>query len=86
MSDSEYSKRDMFRLGVKIGFMLMLAVWTLVMMIHPDGSDTESYGPSVVSVYRGVGLCLAWLWLWGGNIYIWTKHLVNYVYVCEFKP
>ena len=66
--------------------MVMLAVWSLVLLIHPDPNDTEVYGPSVIAVYRAVGLCLIEVWLWGGNIYIWTKYRVNYVYVCEFNP
>jgi hypothetical protein len=37
-------------------------------------------------VYRGMGSLIAWLWLWGVCLFVWTHARINYLFMLELDP
>jgi hypothetical protein len=44
--------------------------------------DDAVVGP----IYRSLGLLIVAIWMWGVNVYYWTKHRISYVFIFEFNP
>jgi len=87
VSSPEYRPNEMFRLGVKIGVVVLLACWNLFALVYPaEGTAADARSPSVIPIYRCCGLLLVYVWFWGLNVFIWTRYRVNYVFVFEFAP
>mmetsp|Transcript_24061 Transcript_24061/g.38821 ORF Transcript_24061/g.38821 Transcript_24061/m.38821 type:complete len:676 (+) Transcript_24061:242-2269(+) len=86
MTQGSYSKDDMCWLGIKIGIVISLVFWNLFnLVVSPDLHITpgmEVYIP----LYRAVGLLISLIWMWGFNIWIWSKYRVNHVFIFEISP
>jgi len=39
----------------------------------------------VLRVFRFFGLVVLMLWLWGVDMWIWTKYRINYAFIFEFN-
>uniref|UniRef100_A0A7S2TPH6 EXS domain-containing protein n=1 Tax=Lotharella oceanica TaxID=641309 RepID=A0A7S2TPH6_9EUKA len=39
-----------------------------------------------VPLYRAVALCVSLVWLWGLNIWTWSRYRVNHVFIFEISP
>jgi hypothetical protein len=37
-------------------------------------------------IYSGLGLTLFFVWLWGVNVYVWTRYRISFVFIFEFNP
>ena len=82
-----------FQLGIRIGFLLLLFCWTIWDIIvdsymRPVNEQT-TWVQSVLPVYRGIGCCVIFGWLWSVQLYIWSKYKIKYLYlfgVSNIKP
>lgn len=77
----EYS-RDAMRLGYRAGVAAMLAVWVLwdcVEVVDGKGSHTKESVASKPAwpVFRLCGELVAWHWMWGLSLQVWSEHRVN---------
>lgn len=95
LSEAEYGRTDALRLGIKLGAILLMAVWLLLHFIDPGPNakipgrppmqpDLELY--PVIPVYRSLYLVVFAIWLWGLCVWMWTKFRISYVFVFEFNP
>ena len=82
-----------FRLGVRVGMLIMLIVWVLFVSAfgitkpHKKGQGGVAlYKLGMFQVYRGIGCLLLGMWLWGTCIYVWNQGRVNWVYIFELDP
>jgi xenotropic and polytropic retrovirus receptor 1 len=84
LTESAYSATDTMRLHTKFGIVAVLALWSAVFLL--DHLYNKSVHDAFFPVFRGVGLLIVQMWLWGISIYYWTKYRVNFVYIFEFNP
>jgi hypothetical protein len=100
LTSSEYSSPEYLRLGVKIGLclgLLLVAIAGVLELrsLNADGMDLKTkqktlglgfYASGYLPVYRGVGFLVVLCWLWGLNVYVWSKFRINYVFIFRFDP
>lgn len=87
LSEAEYDRADTFVLGLKIGIVIMLIIWNIMILIRPAENmmTIRSLG-SVAPVYRSLGLLLVLLWLWGIAVAIFDYWRISYVFVFQINP
>jgi len=73
----------MFQIGLKVGIICALASWVAFSLLGKNGGSLPHH---CLYVYRGIGCMIYGFWLWGVDVYIWTKWSVNYSFVMEFNP
>jgi len=86
MAQGSYGKNDMLWLGFKIGIVLMLVFWNLFNLVVSPNLHIKEGMEVFIPLYRAVGLIVSLIWMWGFNIYIWTKYRVNHVFIFEISP
>lgn len=62
-----------FHLGMRTGIVLIVFVWMLWDCIVDDSRHHNLWLSPVFHLYRGVGVLILLVWLWGCNVWIW-KH------------
>ena len=75
---------QMLHIGMRIGVVLVLALWTL--WDTAMDASRESLPSEVVRVYRGLSCFVLAYWCWAGTVYMWHSAHVNYVYLFELDP
>jgi hypothetical protein len=75
---------QMLHIGLRIGVVLVLALWTL-WDASMDASE-QSMPTEVVRVYRGISCFVLAYWCWAATTYMWHSAHVNYVYLFELDP
>eukprot|EP00128_Syssomonas_multiformis_P017155 Colp12_sorted_trinity150504_noHs@11421 len=87
MKQKEHTDWDLIRLGFKTGLLVPLIAWIITVALKPykdaDPADDVQY---MRPVYISVGMLIFMVWLWGVNIWVWTRARVNYVYILELDP
>jgi len=73
----------MFKVGLKMGFIAALGSWVIFSFLT---NNIKSFPHHCIYVYRGIACVIYGFWLWGVDVYIWTKWCVNYSFVMEFNP
>lgn len=69
-------------MGLKCGLVVGTLSWSIVL-----GVTTKSKLPyPPFFIYRTCAAIVAWLWIWSGLVFIWTKYRINYVFIFEFEP
>ena len=86
ISWSKWSASASFMVGLKIGVLLGLIVWTVLALATLSEENKSQLPENAVYSYRAVGCFLAFLWFWSGDVYIWSKYRINYVFIFEFEP
>jgi EXS family len=82
----------MFDAGVRVGVMLILATWlgwnVLVDIVQPTPGENASAAAvhAAAPVFRGVGCLILVVWLWGAQLWVWTKAHVNYMLLFDSDP
>lgn len=62
--------RYSFNLGMRFGITLALlawAIWECIIM------DTRLWEYAIIQFYRGVGVLISFVWLWGGTVWVWKS-------------
>jgi len=83
LTSSTKNSNRMFQIGLKVGIICALASWVVFSLLKNEGG---SLPPHCLYVYRGIACMIYGFWLWGVDVYIWTKWSVNYSFVMEFNP
>ena len=87
LSEADYDRIDTFFLGLKIGIIVMLLLWNVMVLIRPtDSLVTVQSLAGYAAVYRCTGLLVVWLWLWGCAVLIFDSFRVSYVFVFQLNP
>ena len=86
LSDAEYDQMDTFFLGLKIGIIMMLAVWNLMVLIQPTQLNAVASLSLYAPIYRCTGLLVLWLWLWGVCVLVFDTYRISYVFVFQLNP
>eukprot|EP01112_Ceratiomyxa_fruticulosa_P006437 TRINITY_DN1723_c0_g5_i1.p1 TRINITY_DN1723_c0_g5~~TRINITY_DN1723_c0_g5_i1.p1 ORF type:complete len:618 (-),score=69.73 TRINITY_DN1723_c0_g5_i1:873-2726(-) len=84
----------LFKLGIFIGGSIAFALIMILLFISNPVTSNDSPAQkvhmakfiSVIPVYRVVLIPLIALWLWGLNVYIWTKFRINYILIFGLDP
>jgi len=83
LTASVKNSRRMFQVGLKVGIICALASWVVFSLLE---TNRGSLPHQCLYVYRGIACMIYGFWLWGVDVYIWTKWSVNYSFVMELNP
>jgi len=50
-----------------------------------EGEDVLKQSRQMLIIFRSLGCVFLMLWLWGADLYVWTKKRVNYVFIFEMN-
>ncbi len=81
MAWSKWSVSSSFKVGLKIGCLVGLIGWTVTALYSAKGLPTNA-----LYSYRCLGCFLCLLWFWSGDVYVWSKYRINFVFIFEFIP
>jgi len=78
-----------FRLGLRVGVMVMLVCWVLWdcvidSKLHP--SSSSFWMDAVLPLYRASGLLILCYWCWGVCVMVWHRKRINHLYLMDLKP
>ena len=76
--------KALFWMGAKCGIMVALMVVTVVILVF--GHSDLLNMPSVVYIYRSLGVLLALIWFWSIDVYIYSSKRINYSFIFELDP
>jgi len=71
-----------FWIGLKMGIILSLGSWVFYGMFY----ENQTVPHHCIYVYRSFACLVYGLWLWGFNVFIWTKYRINYAFAMDFDP
>eukprot|EP01122_Echinamoeba_exundans_P013346 TRINITY_DN581_c0_g1_i1.p1 TRINITY_DN581_c0_g1~~TRINITY_DN581_c0_g1_i1.p1 ORF type:complete len:942 (+),score=153.67 TRINITY_DN581_c0_g1_i1:915-3740(+) len=74
-----------FRFGFFGGISIALFLVCLYLTTVLDTRLLDKMRPGLI-VYRMLSVMVLMLWYWGVDMWVWTKHRVNYVFIFEFNP
>ena len=86
LSDAEYDQMDTFFLGLKIGIIVMLILWNVMVMVRPTDVTALASLSLYAPLYRCTGLLVLWLWLWGVCVLVFDTYRISYVFVFQLNP
>jgi hypothetical protein len=77
----------MLRIGLCLGLALPALIRAIVearkKVENKEDNDKELWS-NLLELYLGLFLAVAFLLLFGGNMYIWTRAHINYKFIFEF--
>lgn len=79
----------LFSLGLRLGALILLAFWVLWDCIVDSKlrpSQSDFWIDAVLPVYRCTGFLILGYWLWGMNVYVWTRYKINYLFLLNLNP
>merc|ERR1719357_2164485 len=71
-----------FWIGLKMGIILSLGSWVSYGLYYGN----QKVPHHCIYVYRSFACLVYGLWLWGCNVFIWTKCRINYAFVMDLDP
>jgi len=82
---------DLLMLGIRLGIIIMLAIWniwdcSLDAYMEYGGSYPSMWHVYEYPVYRGIGCSILVVWCWGFMLMVWRGGRVNYLYLLEIDP
>ncbi|EFA83158.1 hypothetical protein PPL_03948 [Heterostelium album PN500] len=88
VSMSNSTDWHMMKLGLAIGSSLAALAFLIILFISGAVGSDPDWGRfvSVVPIFRGVGIPILAVWLWGVCVFIWEKQRVNYILIFGFDP
>lgn len=86
ISTSPQRKSFVLRLGIKVGITLMLILWNLFNLYVTPSGHIASGMSCFTPIYRALGGCILLIWLWGLNVWVWSRYRINHVFIFEFNP
>jgi len=75
---------SIFRLGIVLGFILPVLVAIFYFNLDVP-LDIYPRFINVITAYRMIGIGIVLLWFWGADMYLWSKHQINYPFIIEFN-
>jgi hypothetical protein len=70
-------------LGISCVFLLVIVfLWTSMKVLST--AEPQRYN-SIFAVYRMIMLLVILSWCWGGNLWVWTTHRINYSFILRFN-
>ncbi|KAJ8603372.1 hypothetical protein CTAYLR_004270 [Chrysophaeum taylorii] len=79
--------RDSLRLGYRAGVAAMLSVWVLWDCVEVVGDNRDSVASKPAwPVFRVAGELVAWHWMWGACVHVWTTYRVNVDFLFDTDP
>ena len=79
-------KSAVMKLGIKVGVTIMLVLWNLFNILITPEMHLSTGMQAFIPVYRALGGCIFMLWLWGFNVWVWSRFRINHVFIFEFNP
>ncbi|GAM22634.1 hypothetical protein SAMD00019534_058090 [Acytostelium subglobosum LB1] len=88
VSSSNTASWHMMKLGLAIGSIFTSLALIIILFVNGPmvGNPDWDRFISVVPIFRGVGLPILAVWLWGVNVYVWEKQRVNHILIFGFDP
>eukprot|EP01132_Coremiostelium_polycephalum_P010101 gene10101-12389_t len=87
VSESLTADYHMLKLGFAIGISLATLAFVVVLFMSGAVGDPD-WGrfTSTVPIFRGVGIPILAVWLWGANVWVWDKARVNHILIFGLDP
>lgn len=78
------------RINIGLGFFSGISLPLIVLVFSFIGQprapgDDYVYKDEMVLIFRALGLPVLLVWLWGIDMYVWTKYRINYVFIFDFN-
>jgi len=86
MTEGLYRKSDTLWLGMKIGIVITLLFWNAFNITVSPNLHINAGMSVYIPLYRAVGLMIALVWMWGFNVFIWSRYRINHVFIFEISP
>jgi len=79
---------NMFKLGIAVGVCFAFICVIFFLFSHGKVNPNVQWSRfiAVIPVYRAVLIPIIAVWLWGCNVYIWTKKRINYTFIFGLDP
>lgn len=79
---------NMFKLGISVGACIAFLCVIFFLFSHGtvDPNVNWSRFIAVIPVYRAVLIPIIAVWLWGCNVFVWTKKRINYIFIFGLDP
>eukprot|EP00026_Physarum_polycephalum_P002870 Phypoly_transcript_02879.p1 GENE.Phypoly_transcript_02879~~Phypoly_transcript_02879.p1 ORF type:complete len:723 (+),score=94.76 Phypoly_transcript_02879:395-2563(+) len=82
------SSENNFKLGLGVGACLAFICVIFFLFSHGKVNPEVKWSRfiAVIPVYRAVLIPILAVWLWGCNVYIWTRKRINYTFIFGLDP
>ncbi|KAL0477227.1 phosphate transporter PHO1 [Acrasis kona] len=87
--NTRYSHGDTFKLAFNTGIIFTVTICVIIAwFIHPSvtSSKLSDVFFDAFPIFRGQLLYIIYVWMWGLNLYVWSRNRINHVYIFEFDP